>query len=119
MYSNSIPFPCENSTKHGRSQVKPTSVHKLRPGDIDLIAAMGDSLVAGNGALEEWALGTLIENRGVSWCAGKFYICWVLLKDEQTPGVSYFAIVEHPLQCNYAKCIVDGIVRLQHKGCKP
>lgn len=31
---------------------------------------MGDSLVAGNGALEEFAMGTLIEYRGVSWAAG-------------------------------------------------
>lgn len=59
--------------KYGKSVIKPTSVHKLRPGDIDVIAAMGDSLVAGNGALEDWALGTMIENRGVSWCAGNYY----------------------------------------------
>lgn len=68
-----MPFPCINSTKHGtgRSIAKPTSVHKLRPGDIDVIGAMGDSLVAGNGALEEWALGNMIEYRGISWCVGK------------------------------------------------
>lgn len=65
-------FPCMNSTSVGigRSTVRPTSVHKLRPGDIDVVGAMGDSLVAGNGAMEEWALGTMIEYRGISWCAG-------------------------------------------------
>lgn len=69
----STPFPCRNMTKIGlgRSLTVPTSVHRLRPGDIDIIAAMGDSLVAGNGAMEEYALGTIIEHRGVSWCAGR------------------------------------------------
>lgn len=69
----SMPFPCANRTGLGigRSYEKPKSVHRLRPGDIDVIGAMGDSLVAGNGAMEEWALGTMIEYRGISWCAGK------------------------------------------------
>lgn len=71
--STSIPFPCANLTRIGvgRSLEKPTSVHKLRPGDIDVVAALGDSLIAGNGALEEFALGTMIEHRGVSWCIGE------------------------------------------------
>ncbi|XP_072392586.1 phospholipase B1, membrane-associated-like [Diabrotica undecimpunctata] len=70
--SNSVPFPCSNVTRYGlgRSRSVPTSVHQLLPGDIDIIGALGDSLVAGNGAMEEYALGTLIEHRGVSWCAG-------------------------------------------------
>ncbi|XP_059052911.1 phospholipase B1, membrane-associated-like [Achroia grisella] len=66
----STPFPCEDAVRWGRSPQPPTSVHRLRPGDIDVIAALGDSLIAGNGALEEYALGALIEHRGVSWCAG-------------------------------------------------
>lgn len=71
-FPGSMPFPCKNMTSPGlgRSSVRPTSVHKLRPGDIDVVGAMGDSLVAGNGALEEFAMGTLIEYRGVSWAAG-------------------------------------------------
>lgn len=71
-FPKSMPFPCLNSTGVGigRSSVRPTSVHKLRPGDIDVVGAMGDSLIAGNGAMEEWALGTMIEYRGISWCAG-------------------------------------------------
>jgi len=39
-----------------------------------VVGAMGDSLVAGNGALEEFAMGTLIEYRGVSWAAGTAWI---------------------------------------------
>jgi len=35
-----------------------------------VIGGLGDSLVAGNGAMEEFAVGTFIEARGVSWCAG-------------------------------------------------
>lgn len=53
-----------------RSLYSPSSVHQLRPGDIDIIGGLGDSLVAGSGALEEYAVGTFIEARGVSWCVG-------------------------------------------------
>lgn len=45
-------------------------MHRLRPGDIDVVGGLGDSLVAGSGALEEFAVGTFIEARGVSWCVG-------------------------------------------------
>ncbi|KAJ8939582.1 hypothetical protein NQ314_011079 [Rhamnusium bicolor] len=71
IFPKSMPFPCHNNTSFGtgRSVERPTSVHRLRPGDIDVIGALGDSLIAGNGAMEEWALGTMIEYRGVSWCA--------------------------------------------------
>ncbi|CAB3237952.1 unnamed protein product [Arctia plantaginis] len=65
-----IPFPCQDAVSWGRSSQRPTSVHRLRPGDIDVVAAIGDSLVAGSGALEEFALGAFVEYRGVSWCAG-------------------------------------------------
>ncbi|KAK9506832.1 hypothetical protein O3M35_008694 [Rhynocoris fuscipes] len=63
-------FPCKPSDGIARSRKRPYSVHKLRPGDVDVIAAMGDSLVAGNGAMEDYALGAFIESRGVSWAAG-------------------------------------------------
>lgn len=69
---SSVPFPCEDALSWGRSPQRPTSVHRLRPGDIDVVAAIGDSLVAGSGALEEFALGAFVEYRGVSWCAGEF-----------------------------------------------
>lgn len=75
-FPGSMPFPCKNMTSPGlgRSINRPTNVHRLRPGDIDVVGAMGDSLVAGNGALEEFAMGTLIEYRGVSWAAGTILI---------------------------------------------
>nr|XP_012219357.1 PREDICTED: phospholipase B1, membrane-associated-like [Linepithema humile] len=63
-----ISFPC--SLVYRRSLSIPNNVHRLRPGDIDVVAGLGDSLVAGSGAMEEYAVGTFIEARGVSWCVG-------------------------------------------------
>lgn len=63
-----IPFPCD--VRAGRSSSPPTSVHKLRPGDIDIVAGLGDSLMAASGAMEEYAIGAFIEARGVSWSIG-------------------------------------------------
>ena len=48
------------------------SVHQLRPADVQVVAAMGDSLTAGFGVLSE--LSELIINatdfRGLSWSIG-------------------------------------------------
>lgn len=49
----------------GRSVEVPKSVHQLRPGDIDVIGAMGDSLTAGIGIFATSLLHLAIENRGV------------------------------------------------------
>jgi phospholipase B1 len=62
------PFPC--STKDMTSSEVPTSVHALRPGDIQCVAGMGDSLTAGMGAHAITPVGVLLENRGVSWSIG-------------------------------------------------
>ncbi|CAF3934385.1 unnamed protein product [Rotaria sordida] len=61
-------FPC--STKGMRSPTVPTSVHALRPGDIQCVAAMGDSLTAALGAKAITPAGLLLENRGVAWSIG-------------------------------------------------
>ncbi|KAM7358682.1 phospholipase B1, membrane-associated isoform 2-T3 [Cochliomyia hominivorax] len=53
-----------------RSSEPPTSVHRLRPGDIDIVGAIGDSLTAGNGIFANNILHTVHENRGVSWSIG-------------------------------------------------
>ncbi|XP_008210181.2 phospholipase B1, membrane-associated [Nasonia vitripennis] len=58
------PFPC-NTSVGGRSAEVPKSVHQLRPGDIDVIGAMGDSLTAGLGIFATSLLHLVIENRGV------------------------------------------------------
>ncbi|CAF4133597.1 unnamed protein product [Rotaria sp. Silwood2] len=52
------------------SPTVPTSVHALRPADIQHIGAIGDSLTAANGAKASTIIGLLIEYRGVSWSIG-------------------------------------------------
>ncbi|XP_014485906.1 PREDICTED: phospholipase B1, membrane-associated-like isoform X2 [Dinoponera quadriceps] len=63
-----VPFPC--NVTGGRSQEVPDSVHKLRPGDIDVIAAMGDSLTAGAGIFANNLFQIIVENRGVTALGG-------------------------------------------------
>lgn len=63
-----VPFPCPlNNT---RSAKRPESVHALRPGDIDVIGAFGDSVVTGNGLVATNLLHVFLENRGVSFTIG-------------------------------------------------
>jgi len=70
----SLPFPCVHAEKF-RSKERPTSVHQLQPGDIDIVAAMGDSLTAGVGAVATNVLSILYEeNRGMSWSIGNYII---------------------------------------------
>ena len=42
-------------------------VDALKAGDIDIVAALGDSLTAANGAGASGILGILFEWRGISW----------------------------------------------------
>uniref|UniRef100_A0A182MTA8 Uncharacterized protein n=1 Tax=Anopheles culicifacies TaxID=139723 RepID=A0A182MTA8_9DIPT len=65
---DTVPFPCDVAV--GRSPEPPTSVHKLRPGDINVVAAIGDSVVTGSGASATSFLQLYTENRGLSWCIG-------------------------------------------------
>ncbi|CAO1413661.1 unnamed protein product [Diamesa serratosioi] len=69
-FQQNEPFFCDVNGAGARSLSVPTSVHKLRPGDIDVIGALGDSLTAGNGALAVDALQFLLEYKGVSWSIG-------------------------------------------------
>ncbi|XP_078503486.1 phospholipase B1, membrane-associated [Lissotriton helveticus] len=48
----------------------PVSVHSLRPADIKVVAALGDSLTAGNGAGANNLLDVLTQYRGLSWSIG-------------------------------------------------
>uniref|UniRef100_A0A182WFB0 SGNH hydrolase-type esterase domain-containing protein n=1 Tax=Anopheles minimus TaxID=112268 RepID=A0A182WFB0_9DIPT len=63
-----VPFPCNVSL--GRSSRTPASVHKLRPGDINVVAAMGDSLTAATGAAASGFFDLYQENRGLAWSIG-------------------------------------------------
>ena len=62
--SRVLPFTCAAQPP---SPSVPTSVHQLRPADIKVIGAIGDSLTAANGAKATNLLGLLTEYRGVSW----------------------------------------------------
>ncbi|RZF45700.1 hypothetical protein LSTR_LSTR004995 [Laodelphax striatellus] len=61
-------FPC-NATGF-RSQEPPTSVHRLMPGDIDIVACMGDSLLVSTTGLGTNIIHLFFDNRGISWALG-------------------------------------------------
>jgi phospholipase B1 len=63
-----VNFTC-NVTGY-RSATRPTSVHKLMPGDIDVVAAFGDSISAGNGLGAEVLPQVAKENRAEVWSIG-------------------------------------------------
>jgi hypothetical protein len=69
-FSTDEPFFCDPNGPGRRSNEVPDSVHKLRPGDIDIIGAFGDSLTAGNGALATNIMQILREYKGLSWSIG-------------------------------------------------
>lgn len=60
-------FAC---TPYGPSASKPTSVHQLLPGDVDVVMAMGDSLTAAFGAGAGSIFSVFTEYRGMSWSIG-------------------------------------------------
>lgn len=64
------PFFCDFNGAGRRSATVPTSVHRLRPGDIDIVGAIGDSLTAGNGAMATNIIQVSTENKGLSWTIG-------------------------------------------------
>ena len=67
-FPDDVDFPCDIS--YGKSLKVPTSVHKLRPGDFSVIAAMGDSLTAASGASATRFIDLSMENRGLAWSIG-------------------------------------------------
>lgn len=63
-------FPCDTQGPGRRSAQVPQSVHQLRPGDIDIIGAIGDSLTAGLGLFATNVLEVFSENRGAQMTIG-------------------------------------------------
>ncbi|BFZ11512.1 hypothetical protein BsWGS_14551 [Bradybaena similaris] len=59
-------FPCRLLSP---SPTSPTSVHRLRPGDISVVAALGDSLTTARGA-SRGILALLLDYVGRSWSIG-------------------------------------------------
>lgn len=64
-------FPCEIPQTTARNE--PTTVHNLRPSDVQCVAAIGDSLTAALGAYATTPIGLFTENRGISWSIGGDY----------------------------------------------
>ncbi|XP_046392037.1 phospholipase B1, membrane-associated-like [Ischnura elegans] len=66
----SVPFPCEQGKGplRWRSEKRPSSVHRLRPGDVDVVGAIGDSITVATAARE--FLISLTQDRGVSFTGG-------------------------------------------------
>ncbi|KAG8123372.1 hypothetical protein E2320_018721, partial [Naja naja] len=62
-------IPCSDRSP---SNTVPVSVHNLRPGDIKVIGALGDSITAANGAgaLPHNIIDVLTQYRGLSWSIG-------------------------------------------------
>jgi len=65
-YVPSTAFTCKGLP----SPTPPTSIHKLRPGDITVVAALGDSITAALGASSKSLLDLVTEFRGESWSIG-------------------------------------------------
>ena len=64
-------FPCDRELGRRRAgEPKATSVHALRPGDVEIVAAMGDSITAALGERSATILTDPIEWRGSSWSIG-------------------------------------------------
>lgn len=54
----------------GASRSKPTNAHSVRPADINVVAALGDSLTAANGAAAQDPIEVLIQYRGLAFQIG-------------------------------------------------
>nr|CAI5857247.1 unnamed protein product [Callosobruchus analis] len=62
-------FPCAR-TSPLRSPKVPTTAHQVRPGDIDVIGAIGDSITAGMGTSATDLLQLIVDDRGKSFSGG-------------------------------------------------
>jgi len=62
-----VPFPCKNT---GRSPTPPTLAKALKPGDVDLVCGLGDSLTAGFGALATSFFDLFTDYRACSFSTG-------------------------------------------------
>jgi len=61
------PFPCQNTAP---SVVEPVDARKLKPADIDIVMAIGDSLTAGFGAEATSLINLFNDYRGASFAIG-------------------------------------------------
>ncbi|KAM4785562.1 phospholipase B1, membrane-associated isoform 2-T2 [Cyanocitta cristata] len=71
-YPNQTPnygsqLPCEDRSP---SSPPATSVHSLKPADVKIVAALGDSLTAGSGIASDTLQDVTTQYRGLSWSIG-------------------------------------------------
>ncbi|ELU00766.1 hypothetical protein CAPTEDRAFT_224221 [Capitella teleta] len=66
LYSTAINFECNLTA----SASKPTTAHEVRPSDINVIGAIGDSITAGFGITATNILQVLRNDRHLSWITG-------------------------------------------------
>uniref|UniRef100_A0A674H8G5 Phospholipase B1, membrane-associated n=1 Tax=Taeniopygia guttata TaxID=59729 RepID=A0A674H8G5_TAEGU len=71
-YPNQTPnygsqLPCEDRSP---SSPPATSVHSLKPADVKIVAALGDSLTAGSGIASDTLQDVITQYRGLSWSIG-------------------------------------------------
>jgi len=90
-----VPFPCKNT---GRSPTPPTLAREVKPGDIDLVCGMGDSLTAGFGALATSFFDLFTDYRATSFSTGVHQDLNTLPASLLTmnPGLTGFSIDSGP-----------------------
>nr|CAH7756907.1 unnamed protein product [Callosobruchus chinensis] len=69
IFDDTKEFPCAHTTPL-RSQEVPKTAHQVRPGDIDVIGAIGDSITAGMGTSATDLLQLIVDDRGKSFSGG-------------------------------------------------
>ncbi|KAK6765520.1 hypothetical protein RB195_025434 [Necator americanus] len=62
-------YKCDDTLMKASKKI-PRNVNSVRPADIKLVMAMGDSLTAANGAGAEDPLGVVLQYRGLAFQAG-------------------------------------------------
>lgn len=103
-----VPFFCDVQGASRRSNETPTSVHMLRPGDIDVVGAIGDSLTAGNGGLSTDLMHIFVESRGVAFPIGgdktwREYLTIPNILKEFNPNLYGYSTTEGPAFHSNAK----------------
>ncbi|XP_014487389.1 PREDICTED: phospholipase B1, membrane-associated-like, partial [Dinoponera quadriceps] len=115
-----VPFPC--NVTGSRSQEVPNSIHKLRPGDIDVIAAMGDSLTAGAGIFANNLFQILVENRGVTALGGgqgtwrQYVTLPNIFKVEPFIDFSRNRIFSHVIASSHTRSVQKVLLILNFRG---
>jgi len=69
-FNKDYTFDCNVTYDYEDQYELPRTVHRLRPRNIKVVAALGDSITASLGTTAQNVLGLLLENRGRSWSIG-------------------------------------------------